>query len=127
MLPHEWEWLYSAQGADSRLYPLDNSRNSAGVPLLEHGRHRMRPTDVDANPDGARPIGVIDLVGNVWQWTDEYTDQHTRATVLRGGRYYRPLGSIWYFPQAFQLNRHAKYLLIAPSLGSSGHSRDSRR
>jgi len=87
----------------------------------------MRPTDVDANLDGASLFGVIDLVGNVWQWTDEYTDQHTRATVLRGGSYYRPLGSIWYFPQAFQLNRHAKYLLMAPSLGSSGHSRGSRR
>jgi iron(II)-dependent oxidoreductase len=34
--------------------------------------------------------GVMDLVGNVWQWTDEYQDRHTRAAVLRGGSYYQP-------------------------------------
>jgi formylglycine-generating enzyme required for sulfatase activity len=119
-LPHEWEWQHAAQGADSRLYPWGNSWNSAGAPSAENGRHLTHPADVDANPDGASPFGVMDLVGNVWQWTDEYTDQHTRATVLRGGSYYQPLGSIWYFPQAFQLNRHAKYLMMAPSLDRSG-------
>ena len=40
----------------------------------------MRGTDsVDAHPSGASPFGVMDLVGNVWQWTDEYLDEHTRG------------------------------------------------
>ena len=40
------------------------------------------------------------MVGNVCQWTDEFVDDHTRAGTLRGGSYYQPQGSIWYFPQA---------------------------
>ena len=74
--------------------------------------------DVDAHPGGARPFGVVDMVGNVWQWTDEYVDEHTRAAILRGGEYYRPHGSIWYFPQTYRLDEHQKYLLMSP-----GHDR----
>ena len=44
----------------------------------------LAANDVDAHPAGARPFGVMDMVGNVWQWTDEYTDDHTRAAILSG-------------------------------------------
>ena len=36
----------------------------------------------------------MDLAGNVWQWTDEYADEHTRAAIVRGGSYYQPQGSV---------------------------------
>ena len=62
---------------------------------------------------------MLDLVGNVWQWTDEFQDPHTRAAVLKGGSHYRPEKSNWYFPQARQLNQHGKYLLLAPSVDRS--------
>ena len=78
------------------------------------------PADVDQFPKGASPFGVMDMVGNVWQWTDEYIDEHTRASVLRGGSQYRPAGSLWYFPLAYKLTEHGKYLLIAPSKDRSG-------
>jgi len=78
-------------------------------------------SDVDAHPAGASPFGVMDLIGNVWQWTDEYVDEHTRAAVLRGGSHYQPQGSRWYFPQAYKLSQHGKYLLMAPSIDRSGN------
>jgi gamma-glutamyl hercynylcysteine S-oxide synthase len=78
------------------------------------------PDDVDAHPSGASPFGVLDLVGNVWQWTDEYRDEHTRAGVLRGGSLYRPQTSHWYFPQAHRNDQHGKYLLMAPGKDRSG-------
>jgi iron(II)-dependent oxidoreductase len=118
-LPREWEWQYAAQGTDGRLYPWGNDWNAAAVPAVETRRVMRAPTDVDAYPQGASPFGVMDLVGNVWQWTDEYTDAHTRAGILRGGSYYQPQGSHWYFPQAYKLNEHGKYLLIAPSTDRS--------
>jgi formylglycine-generating enzyme required for sulfatase activity len=114
-LPHEWEWQYAAQGADGRKFPWGNEPDPAAIPKFENGRELRPPTDVDGFPKGASPFGVLDLLGNVWQWTDEYVDEHTRAAVLRGGGYYRPSGSGWYFPQNTQLDQHGKYLLIAPS------------
>jgi formylglycine-generating enzyme required for sulfatase activity len=113
-LPHEWEWQFAAQGADARLYPWGNDWRDAAVPAPQKGRTLAGPDDVDAHPQGASPFGVVDLVGNVWQWTDEYLDDHTRAGILRGGSYYRPQGSMWYFPQAYRNDQHGKLLLLAP-------------
>ncbi len=119
-LPHEWEWQYAAQGFDDRTYPWGSEWNAAAVPPVETRRVMRPPTDVDAYAQGASPFGVMDLVGNVWQWTEEFTDSHTRAAILRGGSYYQPQGSHWYFPQAYKLNEHGKYLLMAPSIDRSG-------
>jgi len=118
-LPHEWEWQYAAQGTDGRLYPWGNDWDASAVPAPDKSRTMRGPDAVDTHPKGASPFGVMDLVGNVWQWTDEFIDEHTRAGILRGGSYYQPQGSIWYFPQAYKLNEHGKLLLMAPSTDRS--------
>ena len=135
-LPHEWEWQYAAQGNDSRLYPWGKTWDPNLVPKLETGRTLDLPQIVGQFPNAASPFGVLDLVGNVWQWTDEFSDRHTRAAIVRGGSSYQPQGSRWYFPNAFvfddkekpipdehaafQLDHHGKYLLMAPSIDRSG-------
>ncbi len=124
-LPHEWEWQYAAQGTDGRPYPwgameITEAYKHDVVPAQDAGRTMPPPSDVQAHPAGASPFGVMDMVGNVWQWTDEYTDEHTRAAIVRGGSHYRPGGTRWYFPQAFRNDQHGKYLLMAPSLDRSG-------
>ncbi len=119
-LPHEWEWQYASQGTDGRIYPWGNPWDPGVVPAPDYGRAMRGPDDVDAHPTGASPFGVMDMVGNVWQWTDEYVDDHTRAGVLRGGSYYQPQGSKWYFPQAYRNDQHGKLLLMAPSKDRSG-------
>jgi len=118
-LPHEWEWQYAAQGTDSREYPWGNAWVAADVPTADTGRTEAPASDVRAHPAGASPFGVEDLIGNVWQWTDEWLDAHTRAAIVRGGSHYQPAGSRWYFPQAYKLSQHGKYLLMAPSLDRS--------
>ena len=138
-LPHEWEWQYAAQGNDDRIFPWGNCNwlahpgtevsydcpvadnpAQARAPLPDRGRTMGPASDVDAHPAGASPFGVMDMVGNVWQWTDEYTDEHTRAAILRGGSHYEPQGSIWYFPQAYRSHQHGKLLLMSPSYDRSG-------
>jgi iron(II)-dependent oxidoreductase len=118
-LPHEWEWQYAAQGTDGRLYPWGNEWDDSAVPLPDKSRTMRGPDAVDAHPKGVSPFGVVDMVGNVWQWTEEFVDEHTRGAILRGGSYYRPQGSIWYFPQAYKLNEHGKLLLMSPSMDRS--------
>jgi gamma-glutamyl hercynylcysteine S-oxide synthase len=138
-LPHEWEWQFAAQGNDGRRFPWGNcdwtipillasplacpeaaSPSDAVAPGPDKGRVMLAASDVDAHPKGASPFGVMDMVGNVWQWTDEYTDEHTRAAILRGGSHYQPQGSVWYFPQAYRNDEHGKLLLMSPSYDRSG-------
>ncbi|MGB7549566.1 MAG: SUMF1/EgtB/PvdO family nonheme iron enzyme [Terracidiphilus sp.] len=138
-LPHEWEWQYAAQGSDGRRFPWGNcdwlapalsggplacpwedDPKNAPAPIPDKGRVMLAASDVDAHPKGASPFGVMDMVGNVWQWTDEYVDEHTRGAILRGGSHYQPQGSIWYFPQAYKNDQHGKLLLMAPSYDRSG-------
>ncbi|MGB0035450.1 MAG: SUMF1/EgtB/PvdO family nonheme iron enzyme [Candidatus Acidiferrales bacterium] len=119
-LPHDWEWQYAAQGGDGRVYPWGNDWNSQSLPPVDHGHSMRPPTDVNAFPQGASPFGVLDLEGNVSQWTDEFRDEHTRAAIIRGGAYYQPRGSIWYFPQSYRLDEHQKYLLMSPGRDRAG-------
>jgi formylglycine-generating enzyme required for sulfatase activity len=119
-LPHEWEWQLAAQGTDGRAFPWGNQWQPANMPTPDTGRSMTGPDPVDAHPAGASPYGVMDMVGNVWQWTDEFTDEHTRAAILRGGEYYQPQGSVWYFPQAYRNDQHSKLLLMAPGYDRSG-------
>jgi gamma-glutamyl hercynylcysteine S-oxide synthase len=118
-LPHEWEWQLAAEGGLRSIYPWGHDWDATVVPVPDTGRSLRAPDDVDAHPGGASPYGVMDLVGNVWQWTDEFEDDHTRAAILRGGSYYQPQGSIWYFPQSYRNDMHGKLLLMAPSYDRS--------
>jgi formylglycine-generating enzyme required for sulfatase activity len=119
-LPHEWEWQYAAQGTDGRAYPWGQDWDTARVPATDGGRTMQPASDVAAHPGGASPFGVLDMVGNVWQWTDEHQDDHTRAAILRGGSGFQPQGSIWYFPQAYRNDQHGKLLLMAPGKDRAG-------
>jgi len=44
------------------------------------------------------------------QFTDTYSDGHTRSQLLKGGSYYRPSGSGWYFRHCIELRTHNKYV-----------------
>ena len=76
-LPLEWEWQLAAQGLDARAFPWGNQWQPAYVPTPDTGRTMTAPDPVDAHPEAASPYGVMDMVGNVWQWTEEFDDEHT--------------------------------------------------
>jgi iron(II)-dependent oxidoreductase len=119
-LPHEWEWQYAAQGIDGRAYARGNTWDDVAVPFLDKGLTMRKPESVDAHPRRASPFGVTDTVEDVWQWTEDFVDDHTRCGILRGESYYQSQGSIWYFLQAYRLDQHGKLLLMAPSMDRSG-------
>ena len=85
-------------------------------PPIAGGYENPEPADVDSfDASCASPFGVGSLVGNIWQFTDAFEDAHTRAAVMRGSGRYVPAsfgGSMWYFPQALELHKHNKYLLM---------------
>ena len=89
---------------------------------MKQGNSFQGPERVDAfaGAGAASPFGVLDLVGNVWQYTSEFRDDHTRGVLVRGGSNYYPEGSHWYFPQAKGLVYHNKYFLMSDRYERAG-------
>jgi formylglycine-generating enzyme required for sulfatase activity len=112
-LPSEQEWQYAAQGTDLRKYPWGNVMDSTKC------NHNLNyPTPVNNFPKGASPFGVNDLVGNVWQMTnDVYDNGSYYFNIIRGGSYYHPTQSIWYVTGGPLPADHPEMLLlISPGL-----------
>ncbi len=116
-LPTSVEWQYAAQGGDDgKIYPWGSADDEARRPPVSRGRHAPAPSASDAPhaAAGASPFGLVDLVGNVWQYTsDVFEDEHTRFVLLKGGTHYDIRhASTWYFPNTYRLDRHNKYMLF---------------
>ena len=93
-LPTEEEWEYAARsGGVYKLYPWGDG--------WEDKRAVVKAADaraVGSIPEGANRWGVVDLIGNVWEWTSskaslyqgnsrEITSQYREWVVARGGAY----------------------------------------
>jgi hypothetical protein len=65
-LPSEQQWQRAGQGDDERAYPWGDKFDSTLCNLRES--KIGGPTPVTKYPDSASPFGVVDMIGNVWEW-----------------------------------------------------------
>ena len=112
-LPTEIEWQYAAQGNDGRVFPWGNKFNDK---FCNNNLDSL--TNVNKYPRGVSPYGVMDMIGNIWQITnDTYFNGNNYFTILKGGCYFSPTTSIWYMPGGPQkITYHQMWLHVSPSL-----------
>jgi serine/threonine-protein kinase len=94
-LPSEAEWEFAARTTDRRRYPWGTTWDAAKANTSETNLNR--PGEVHDYADAANPYGLLNLAGNVWEWTasevQSYKDKSVvlaPGKVIRGGAFYTP-------------------------------------
>jgi serine/threonine-protein kinase len=106
-LPRLLEWEKAARGADGRLYPWGNQADPTRANVNRGGNPELMP--VSAYPEGESPWHALNMVGNAWEFVDQFQtpsegalsafktllDPPPTATepwyTIRGGSYRQPL------------------------------------
>jgi formylglycine-generating enzyme required for sulfatase activity len=127
-LPSEKEWQYAAQTPSLNEWPWKQKnpvkwkteeitetltiQKPEGIDstLCNLGNGKLYP--VGKYNKGANPYGLQDLVGCVWQLTnDVYQSGSYRYIIMKGGSYFNPSSSWWYVQGGPRPLNYRQYLL----------------
>jgi formylglycine-generating enzyme required for sulfatase activity len=82
-LPTAKEWEYAAKGGESRIYPWGNDAPNENRALFWKSYPSEGPAPAESYIGGASKYGLLNMAGNVWQWTGSNYDATHKE--LRGG------------------------------------------
>jgi formylglycine-generating enzyme required for sulfatase activity len=92
----EWEWETACRGSADVTYGYGPTFLPERCNTPQPDGHGGWDRTSGIQPSGTYPAcgpagGAVDMIGNVWEWTDGWYDQHRGWRVIRGGSWFHNL------------------------------------
>jgi hypothetical protein len=121
-LPTEAEWEYAVRGPDGLVYPWGDDFVADNVVYKENSGGQTAP--VGSKPGGISWVGVYDLSGNVWEWSNslymdypyDLDDGREVDSSINSDGYRVPRGGAW-FNDAYPLRGTYRDGIVPDDMG----------